>query len=217
MNERQGAWLPRLSEVGERLAEEWHAARKARSGTPAGPGPRDMRASDADRERIAEVLREAVADGRLGMEEFEDRLTVVYQARTLGDLANITADLLPPDQQPLRLDGGQVSAIFKKEHRDGRWVVPSELPVTAMFGTTTLDLRDAIMQSRHVVINATLVFGGLEIHVPEGVEVIRVSKEKTVRLTRRPTEPGSPLIEVRTSNFLGEVKVKEPPKRRRKW
>ncbi|MDF5754718.1 DUF1707 domain-containing protein [Spongiactinospora sp. TRM90649] len=222
MDERPGAWLPRLTEVGERLAEEWQAARRAREGASApaersrdATGPHAMRASDADRERIAEVLREAVSDGRLGMAEFEERLERVFKARTLGDLAGITEDLLPPEQQPLRLDGGQVSAIFKKEHREGRWVVPAELPVTAMFGTTKLDLRDAIMQSRRVVINATLVFGGLEIHVPEGVEVIRVSKDKTVKLTRQPVEPDSPVIEVRTSNFLGEVKVKEPPKRRR--
>jgi predicted membrane protein len=95
-------------------------------------------------------------------------------------------------------------------------VVPAELSVTAMFGTTKLDLRDAILQNRRIVINATLVFGGLEIHVPEGLEVIRVTKEKTVRLTKRPSEPDSPVVEVRTSNFLGEVKVKEPPRRKRR-
>ncbi|PZG51440.1 hypothetical protein C1I98_08665 [Spongiactinospora gelatinilytica] len=224
MEERPGAWLPRLSEVGERLAEEWHAVRRARegasgtagaSGSTRTPAPHEMRASDADRERIAEVLREALSDGRLGMAEFEERLDVVYKARTLGDLAGVTADLLPADRQPLRLDGGQVAAIFKKENREGRWVVPAELPVTAMFGTTKLDLRDAIMQSRRVIINATLVFGGLEIHVPEGVEVIRVTKDKTVTLTRNPAAPDAPVIEVRTQNFLGEVKVKEPPRRRR--
>jgi hypothetical protein len=210
------SWLPRLSQVGDRLAEEWNDLRRARSGSPPMPKPHELRASDEDRDRIAQVLRDAVADGRLGMDEFEERLEAVYKARTLGDLAAVTADLLPAEQQPLRLDTGQVSAIFKKEYREGRWVVPATLPVTAMFGTTKLDLRDAIMQTRHVVINATLVFGGLEIHVPEGVEVIRVTKDKTVRLTRRPTAPDAPVIEVRTSNFLGEVKVKEPPKRRRR-
>lgn len=190
--------------------------RRARSGTPRLPEPRELRASDGDRERIAQVLREALADGRLELSEFEERIETVYQARTLGDLAAVTTDLLPPDRQPLRLDSHQVSAVFKKERRGGRWVVPAELPVTAMFGTTHLDLREAILQTRRVVINATLVCGGLEIEVPEGVEVIRVSKEKTVRLTRSPTAPDAPVIEVRTTNFLGEVKVKEPPKRRRR-
>ncbi|MFB4291655.1 DUF1707 domain-containing protein [Nonomuraea sp. ATR24] len=214
MNERPGSWLPRLQEVGERLAEEWVSARRpAQEGAPQ---PHELRASDADRERIAQVLQEAHADGRITLEELEERLTTLYAARTLGELAQLTADLLPADQQPLNLDGRPVSAVFKKQERGGRWVVPAELSVTAMFGTTKLDLRDAILQNRRIVINATLVFGGLEIHVPEDLEVIRVTKDKTVRLTKQPTEPGAPVVEVRTSNFAGEVKVKEPPRRKRR-
>ncbi|MBN6051290.1 DUF1707 and DUF2154 domain-containing protein, partial [Nonomuraea sp. RK-328] len=214
VNERPGAWLPRLQEVGERLAEEWISAR--RPARPDNPQPQELRASDDDRERVAQVLQDAHADGRLTLEELEERLGVVYSARTLGDLADLTVDLLPADEQPLRLDGRPVSAFFKQEQRGGRWVVPAELDVTAMFGTTKLDLRDAILQNRRIVINATLVFGGLEIHVPEDLEVIRVTKDKTVRLTKQPTEPGAPVVEVRTTNFAGDVKVKEPPRRRRR-
>ncbi|MFI7421897.1 DUF1707 domain-containing protein [Nonomuraea sp. NPDC049684] len=215
MNERAGSWLPKLQEVGERLAEEFVTSRRA----PAAPGlpqPHELRASDADRERIAQVLQDAHADGRLDLAELEERLGVVYSARTLGDLAGLTADLLPADEQPLNLDGRPVSAIFKKEQRGGRWVVPAELDVTAMFGTTKLDFRDAILQNSRIVINATLVFGGLEINVPEDLEVIRVAKGETVRLTRQPVEPGGPVVEVRTTNFAGDIKVKEPPRRKRR-
>lgn len=207
-------WLPRLSEVGERLAEEWTAARNPRKG--ALPSSAELRASDADRERIAQVLQDAHADGRLTLDELDERLGVLYSARTLGELATLTGDLLPADQQPLTLDDRPVAAIFKKQQRGGRWVVPAELGVTAMFGTTTLDFRDAILQNRRIVINATLVFGGLEIHVPEDVEVVRVAKDRTARLTRQHTEPDAPVIEVHTSNFVGEIKVKEPPKRKRR-
>lgn len=56
------------------------------------PAP-DLRASDADRERVAEVLRDALAEGRLDMEEFQERLDATYQARTYGELAPITRDL----------------------------------------------------------------------------------------------------------------------------
>ncbi|TMR23914.1 DUF1707 domain-containing protein [Nonomuraea turkmeniaca] len=215
MNERAGSWLPKLQEVGERLAEEFVSARRLPA-TGDVPPPHELRASDADRERIAQVLQDAHADGRLTLEELEERLGVLYSARTLGELAELTGDLLPADQQPLNLDGRPVSAIFKQEQRGGRWVVPAELAVTAMFGTTKLDLRDAILQNRRIIINATLVFGGLEIHVPEDLEVIRVAKGKTVRLTKQPTEPGAPVVEVRTTNFAGDVKVKEPPRRRRR-
>ncbi|MEV0229973.1 DUF1707 domain-containing protein [Nonomuraea sp. NPDC050786] len=215
MNERAGSWLPKLQEVGERLAEEFVSARRPHAAGDV-PPPHELRASDADRERIAQVLQDAHADGRLTLDELEERLGVLYSARTLGQLAELTTDLLPADQQPLNLDGRPVSAIFKQEQRGGRWVVPAELDVTAMFGTTKLDFRDAILQNRQVIINATLVFGGLEIHVPEGLEVIRVAKGRTVRLTKQPTDPGAPVVEVRTTNLVGDVKVKEPPRRKRR-
>lgn len=53
----------------------------------------DMRASDAERERIADVLRDALADGRLGMDEFQERLDSTYQARTRGELVPLVRDL----------------------------------------------------------------------------------------------------------------------------
>jgi hypothetical protein len=52
-----------------------------------------MRASDADRERFAETLREAAGEGRLEPDELEERLEAVYAARTLADLDSLTADL----------------------------------------------------------------------------------------------------------------------------
>jgi hypothetical protein len=205
---------PGFLQAGERLAEEWVSARRARRNDV--PPPAELRASDADRERIAQVLQDAHADGRLTLEELEERLGTLYRSRTLGELARLTEDLLPPDQQPLNLDGRPVSAFLRQQERGGRWVVPAELDVTAMFGTTKLDFRDAILQNSRVVVNATLVFGGLEIHVPEGLEVIRVTKDKTVRLTKGPEEPGAPVVEVRTTNFVGDISVKQPRRRKRR-
>lgn len=46
------------------------------------PAAADLRASDADRERVSEQLRDALAEGRLDMEEFEERLDATYKART---------------------------------------------------------------------------------------------------------------------------------------
>lgn len=57
-----------------------------------------LRASDADRERVAAALREHCAVGRLTMAELDERLGQVYAARTLGDLAAVTHDL--PEIQP---------------------------------------------------------------------------------------------------------------------
>jgi hypothetical protein len=57
------------------------------------PGDPRLRASDADRERTAQLLREHHAVGRLTAEEFESRLEQVFQARTLGELDVLLADL----------------------------------------------------------------------------------------------------------------------------
>lgn len=66
------------------------------------PGERkapELRASDADRERVANDLRDHYADGRLTMEEFDERIDAVYKAKTFGELTPVTADLpaRPPD------------------------------------------------------------------------------------------------------------------------
>ena len=66
------------------------------------PPPRNLRASDADRERIVALLAEAAGDGRLTLAEHADRVSQAYQAKTLGELARLTADLATPAAQPLR-------------------------------------------------------------------------------------------------------------------
>ncbi|MEV4629014.1 DUF1707 domain-containing protein [Micromonospora sp. NPDC049523] len=52
-----------------------------------------MRASDDDRQRVVDNLQQHTAAGRLTLDEFTERLRVVYSARTLADLAEITRDL----------------------------------------------------------------------------------------------------------------------------
>ena len=55
--------------------------------------PRMIRASDADRDRTAALLREHHAAGRLTAEEFSERLDKTYAAKTLGELDDLLADL----------------------------------------------------------------------------------------------------------------------------
>lgn len=58
------------------------------------PRPPDgLRAADADREQVAQQLREAHAEGRLDLAELDERTAAAYAARTYGDLAGIIADL----------------------------------------------------------------------------------------------------------------------------
>ena len=57
----------------------------------------ELRASDADRERTAELLRRAAGEGRLTIEELDERLDVVYETRTQRELDRLTADVVVPD------------------------------------------------------------------------------------------------------------------------
>ena len=64
------------------------------------PQPHDRLASDAERERVADALREHAGAGRLDADELEQRLGLAFEARTRGDLAPLVADL--PTAQPRR-------------------------------------------------------------------------------------------------------------------
>jgi len=57
------------------------------------PSDPKIRASDADRDRTAALLREHLAAGRLTPEEFHERLDLAYAAKTLGQLDELMADL----------------------------------------------------------------------------------------------------------------------------
>ena len=183
------------------------------------PSPRDLRASDADRDRVLALLGEAMSDGRLTAEEHSERIQRAFSARTLGELAELTADLAVPSAQPVRLDGGRaIAGIFGPARRDGRWVVPENLTVTAMFGEVEVDFTQAILQTSRVQLYATVFGGRLRLIVPDGVSVI-VSGHMVLGRKRgstpRPAGPGTPVIEVRALVLGGELDVRTPPKNRR--
>ncbi|WP_210581802.1 DUF1707 domain-containing protein [Streptomyces sp. GESEQ-4] len=153
----------------------------------------ELRASDADRERVAEVLRDALAEGRLDMTEFEERLDATYKARTYGELTPITRDLpaagvTPPTVDMLkrpeqggswaqRIVGGEGSstwavAVMSGFQRKGRWTVPRRFNCFAFWGGGEIDLREANFADREVEINCIAIMGGMTVIVPPGVEVV---------------------------------------------
>ena len=172
---------------------------------------RDLRASDADRERVVAVLGEALADGRLTMEEHSERTSRAYAARTLGELTGLTGDLSPEEAQPILVDDRPVSVFFGRARREGRWVVPVKLPVVALFGTVELDLREAVLQRRHIVVDSLILGGRVRLLVPEGVRVDVTGR--TILTTRdvraRPADEG-PTIEVGGTMIFGSVRARAP-------
>jgi hypothetical protein len=81
------------------VARRPQVVHETRSHQPASPG---TRASDIDREAVIDQLRTHTADGRLTLEEFEQRVEHVWTASTLGDLATVLHDLPPVERPPIR-------------------------------------------------------------------------------------------------------------------
>ncbi|MFC7816509.1 MULTISPECIES: DUF1707 SHOCT-like domain-containing protein [unclassified Streptomyces] len=194
----------------------------------------ELRASDADRERVAEVLRDALAEGRLDMAEFEERLDATYSARTYGELAPITRDLpvgtavaapkVSMTKEPAaagewagRITGGEGSsswavAVMSGFQRKGRWTVPRRFNSFAFWGGGEIDLREALFADGEVVINCVAVMGGIDVIVPPGVEVIvrgvGVMGDFDHRESGVPGDPGAPRVVVTGFAFWGGVGVR---------
>jgi hypothetical protein len=142
----------------------------------------EVRASDAERDRVVDQLREAVAEGRLTPEEHAERVEGVLAARTVGELEVFTRDLpnergaysTPSTAAPLDLDslpvaGENVTAVFSASSRSGRWRAGRRINAYAIFGSVEIDLSEAVFEHQQVTVKAVSVFGSVEVYVPENV------------------------------------------------
>src|SRR6516225_11044657 len=185
-----------------------------------------MRVSDSDRERAADVLREAAGHGRITMDELDERLALAYAAKTYADLTAVTRDLPGPAQAPSavqpamagRIGGTPRSkfsvAIMSGARRMGRWVVPRNYVGVAVMGGIELDLREAQFSEPEVTIHAYTLMGGVEITVPEDVDV-DVSGVAFMggfdHHASGPGAPGAPRLRVLGFALMGGVDVRRKP------
>jgi hypothetical protein len=144
-----------------------------------------MRVSDEDRHKVADILREAAAEGRIDIEELDERLDSTYAAKTYGDLVPITADLpvprtaasAAPRPQPARPSVPATRydssiAIMGGVSRKGLWEVGPTHTAFAMMAGIDIDLREAQFTSRETVITANAFWAGIDIIVNEHTNVI---------------------------------------------
>lgn len=189
------------------------------------PTGSELRASDADRDRIAEVLRDAAAEGRLSIEELEERLNRAWNAKTYSELDGLTDDLPDTapvtagseDNRPARTVSDRVQTILGSEKLTGRWVVPERLSVTVVAGEVTLDMTEAVLPNE-VVVDGTIGLSQLTIIVPDGVAV-DLSGASAVLAERKnrvdvPHVPGTPVVRVTGNLLMAEVIARTPKKRR---
>lgn len=208
---------------------------------PSRPDPEQMRASDADRERVAQRLHQAMADGRITMAELEERLGTVYAAKTIGELQPVVTDL-PDEGAPLpsvsatsavapastavperRIGGVPGSttsiAIMSGTDRKGDWVLPPQHNSFAFWGGVEIDLRHARFAEQYSTITAVAIMGGIEVIVPDditvevtGIGVMGAFETRNKKGASSSAAPGAPVVKITGLAFWGGVEVKRVPR-----
>jgi len=181
-----------------------------------------LRASDADRQRVADVLGQAYADGRLSMDEFNERNAAVWAAKTIGDLTPITLDL-GGTPATVAVDGGaglvnvngvpaiRTYAILSTKRQPEYWAVPSMISVLSFMGSAEYDCRKATFLSPRVELSIFAYMGSVILYVPDGVSVIDKTTSVLGSIVLKdltPAKPGAPVIELTGFIFVGSVEVR---------
>ncbi len=160
--------------------------------------PSGARASHADRDRAVDALRVAAGDGRLTVEELEERLEAALSARTLGELAALTADL-PSGPAAASAQAKDVIRIDQRGgsvQRTGRWVLPRRLELRPSWCDVTLDLTEAVIMNDTLRIDMKMRGGSLTLLAGPGVIVNADAlsvRYTDVEIAPGP-EPGAPVV-----------------------
>ena len=188
----------------------------------------ELRASDADREQTAELLRRAAGEGRLTVDELDDRLAEAFAARTRAELEALVADVVLSGDAALGVPVGAPAAslpvvpgegatkwlisIMSGHDRRGHWRVGPKVINFNFWGGSEIDLNDAVLSAQHTEIRVISIMGGADVYVPEGLEV-QVSQfalmgGNDVKLGRGRPVPGGPTVHLRLFSLMGGSDVK---------
>jgi uncharacterized protein DUF1707 len=182
-----------------------------------------LRASDAERERTADRLRHAAGEGRLTVEELDERLGAAYAARTRGELEQLVADVdvgVAPGSSDAGLtvrrgaDEGtrHIISVMGGADRAGRWRIGRRCLSVNIMGGADLDLNDAELADDVVELTVFSLMGGADVHVPEGLNVevddFAFMGGNDVTLGNPRPAPGGPTVRLRLISIMGGTDVK---------
>jgi Domain of unknown function (DUF1707) len=172
--------------------------------------------------QAAQLLSDAAAQGALSMNEYEDRLSRAYAAKTYDELSRLSADL--PGAMTTARRGGPcrpapstlLLAILSGFERRGRWNVPKRMTTFALWGGGVVDLRYADFTSPEVEIHSYSIMGGQTILVPPevNVDLHGVGVMGTFdHIVAGQGLPGAPCVKIRGFSLWGKVGVKRKKRR----
>jgi hypothetical protein len=186
------------------------------------------RASDRERDAVAQRVQEAFADGRLDDSEFDERMRAALTARTHADLDVLLTDLpapgagagpAPTPAIPGHGPGRFAIALKGSVRRSGRWRVPERYTTVVYKGGGWLDLRAAELSGPVTTFLAVAYKSTVTILVPPGVRV-EMTGFGVTQGTEDDEDPGYPLpadapvVHVRGVAYKGAVEITtRPPER----
>jgi hypothetical protein len=178
------------------------------------------RAGDRDREAAAERLRVAAGEGRIDLNELEERLERAFGAKTYRELDELLADLPTgqslsaelnglPSPDTLMLDTTETNINLKQS---GRWIVPQRIVAKCTRSLIRIDFTRASCEHREVVVEASCGTGWITLVVPHGwAVVIDASSTNTANIHNKahgPVDPNAPRITVIAHPRYGYVRIK---------
>ncbi|MFD9034527.1 DUF1707 domain-containing protein [Streptomyces sp. NPDC059567] len=192
---------------------------------PPEPSPRhdpsgELRASHDDREAVVEQLRDAVAEGRIDLDELDSRLEQALKSKTHAELAALTADLprlsASESQPPLVLKGGMYGA----SRGPGRWEVPGHVIAHGGVGGVSVDFTRVECRLTQVTVEAYGETSGVTIVIPDGWAADTSGMDPGSGGLKNETTParlpGTPLIRLTGSGGRGGVVIRHPNRRERR-
>lgn len=197
-----------------------------RSGSGSSP---QLRASHADRDRVVDVLRIAAGDGLLTADELDERLEAALSARTVSELAPLTADL-PPVSAAVGATVAEVKDVVRIEQvhsgaveRVGRWVVPRRLELAVQWCEVTLDFTEAVITQDTLRIDVDMAGKTLTLITRPGIVVDTDGLQRVhsrVKYRQAPTDPDTPVtlrVELVGQKVHGRVVVRPPRRTFGQW
>ncbi|GHJ34842.1 DUF1707 domain-containing protein [Streptomyces sp. TS71-3] len=194
------------------------------------PSP-GLRASHADRDRVVDVLRVAAGEGLLTADELDERLEAALSARTVGELAPLTADL-PPVSASAGPTAAEVKDVLRIERRfsaverGGRWVLPRRLELRVEWCEVTLDFTQAVITQDTLQIDMDMRGKSLTLITRPGIVVdadalaLEFSKLDVRQAPAPDPDHGTPItlrVELVGSKSFGRVVVRPPRRSFGQW
>ncbi len=180
-----------------------------------------LRASDADRDQVTQLLHAAYAEGRITHDEHDERTTAALRAKTFDDLEELTVDLVPvlpaapstidlagPTGEPERL-----TALLSECKRVGPWRIAQKTHAQAFVGSVLLDLTEATFAAPVVEINCSIFVGDVKIRVRPGTNIVMqasaVIGDTSVKGIGA-ADPAMPTVVVTGTCVVGDISVRGP-------